>query len=106
MRAWKSAEIKISNRNGFKIKLMTNIVVKIENKSAPKAGLLIAGTSKYVNGVGSKITINYVDDKLFEKLEHEFAHAILNSNNIAKGHEEKYDSDFYNWNLSRNLGSG
>jgi hypothetical protein len=57
-----------------------------------------------MQGVGSKISIYYVDSNLFNKLEHEFAHAILNSNDLKIGHNPKYDKSFYNWELSRKYG--
>lgn len=101
--AKRSAEKKISEIEGKRVKLLNSVLISIEDGKS-KDGLSIGGTSTFMQGVGSKISIYYVDSNLFNKLEHEFAHAILNSNDLKIGHSSKYDNSFYNWKLSRKYG--
>lgn len=102
-RANNSAAQKISNRLGKTYKLVGNVYITIKNLE-PKNGVNIGGTNSYNEGIGSIMIINYVDENLFNKLEHEFAHAIRNSNKLPKGHVKIHDNDFYNWSLSREYG--
>lgn len=104
-KAKKSAEEKISTRLGEEYKLLGNVYITIE-KNEPGYGLQVGGANTFMPGIGSSMVINYVDENLFNKLEHEFAHAIRNSNRLPKGHVNEHDKDFYNWSFSRKHGSG
>jgi hypothetical protein len=102
LKAKESAEIKIDKHYTEDIKLLGVVHITIKDGNS-KPGANIAGDNTYIPGVGSIIVINYIDENLFGKLEHEFAHAIRQSNNLPSGHVKIHDSDFYNWKLTREL---